>query len=341
MPRVATTTRAKRTKAEVQQEFEAIREEVAEAREAATPKAEESARVKEAEVRQAVADVTVERVVQRIAQLSLEVSKALGSVSEQLVQEVSQLDAVRKAIALERQELERLHRIDVAATSLDQLVQDWEAVKARFEADVALKRAAWDEEAKQRERARKEEEESLKKQRQREVEEYEYKKALERKKEQDAYDEELRLKEKKNAERQETLEKRWKEREAALATQELEHGRLAAEVQEFPARLEKETREAVADAVKAARQGFEQQLALLRKDAEAEKRVSELQVRTLEETVARQMAQVEALQKQLDEAKRQVQEIAVKAIEGASGARALAHVNQIAIEQAKQRGTQG
>jgi len=37
----------------------------------------------------------------------------------------------------------------------------------------------------------------------------------------------------------------------------------------------------------------------------------------------------------VDEAKQQVQDIAVKAIEGASGAKALAHINQIAMEQAK------
>jgi len=43
----------------------------------------------------------------------------------------------------------------------------------------------------------------------------------------------------------------------------------------------------------------------------------------------------------LEEAKRQVQDIAVKAIEGASGAKALSHVNQIAIEQAKTRLPQG
>jgi hypothetical protein len=53
--------------------------------------------------------------------------------------------------------------------------------------------------------------------------------------------------------------------------------------------------------------------------------------------MAQQTAQIASLQKQLDEAKRQVQEIAVKAVEGASGARALAHVNQIAMEQAKNR----
>jgi hypothetical protein len=57
----------------------------------------------------------------------------------------------------------------------------------------------------------------------------------------------------------------------------------------------------------------------------------------LEHTVARQSAEIEILHKQLEDAKRQVQDIAVKAIEGASGAKALSHVNQIAIEQAKTR----
>ena len=46
------------------------------------------------------------------------------------------------------------------------------------------------------------------------------------------------------------------------------------------------------------------------------------------------------MQKQLDEAKRQVQEIALRAIEGASGAKTLTHINEIAMEQAKHRGPQ-
>jgi len=41
------------------------------------------------------------------------------------------------------------------------------------------------------------------------------------------------------------------------------------------------------------------------------------------------------LEKQLAGARLQVQDISVKAIEGASGARALAHINRIAMEQAK------
>ena len=60
-------------------------------------------------------------------------------------------------------------------------------------------------------------------------------------------------------------------------------------------------------------------------------------MKTLEETLARNAAQIAALEKQLADAKQQVQDIAVKAIEGASGARALSHINQIAMEQAKNR----
>ena len=80
---------------------------------------------------------------------------------------------------------------------------------------------------------------------------------------------------------------------------------------------------------------------LMTKEREADRRLSDLQIQTLEANMTRQMAQSAALQKQIDEAKQQVQDIAVKAIEGASGARALSHVNQIAMEQAKTRSTLG
>ena len=76
---------------------------------------------------------------------------------------------------------------------------------------------------------------------------------------------------------------------------------------------------------------------MLKKDAETEKRLATMQVNSLEESVARQQAQIAALEKQLADAKQQVQDIAVKAIEGASGAKALSHINQIAMEQAKNR----
>jgi hypothetical protein len=340
MPKItakAAPARSRKPKAEVQQEFETLVREVDDAREAADLKRAEAEKQREAEVRQAVEGVTVESVAARLSGMGFEITRALAGISEQLMQEVNRLQAVRDAVELERAELTRLHKIDVAATALDYLVQDYRAQSEKLEAEIAAARAEWEQESRTAERERKEQEEALRKQRQREIDDYEYKKQLERKKAQDKYDEDMRLLEKKNAERQEALEKKWAEREAALKVREQDLDRLRKEVEEFPAKLRQETERTTADAERAVAARFEQQILVLKKDAETERRVAELQISALQATAARQTDTIAALQKQLDEAKQQVQDIAVKAIEGASGSRALAHVNQIAIEQAKNR----
>jgi len=129
--------RGRRTKAEVQQEFGDIQEQAEAARESADAKAEESARLRDAEIRQCVDGVTVEGVVQKISGLGLEVSKALAEISERLTREVQLLASTREAVALEQKELERLHKIDVAATALDQMVQDYARQKQQLETEIA------------------------------------------------------------------------------------------------------------------------------------------------------------------------------------------------------------
>jgi hypothetical protein len=329
--------RAKRTKTEIQREFDQIQEQSADAREAADPKIEEASRRHEIEVREAVEGVTVESAVQRISGLGVEISKALSGLSGKLTEEVQLLASIREAVGLERNELDRLHKIDVAATALDQLVQDYARQKQELETEIATRRAAWEEEASRVDRERREQEEALRKQRQREAEDFDYKKTQERKKAQDKYEEELRLQEKKNQERQQELEKSWQMRETALKEREEELARLRRESEAFPRRLEDEANAAAERARRESEARLQQEILVMKKDAEAEKRFGELLVKTFEENVAHQQAQIAALEKQLADAKQQVQDIAVKAIEGASGARALSHINQIAMEQAKNR----
>ena len=336
MPRIA-PVRAKRSKPEIQKEFAKIATESDDEKSVVNPKSEEMTRAREAEIRQSVQGISVDGVVQKLSGIGLEVSKALSDLSEKLVQEVDQLAAVREAVTLETKELERLHKIDVAATALDQLIQDYRTQQSQLEGEIAAQRAAWEREEEERAAREKELEDGLKKQRLRETEEYEYKKTIERKKAQDKYDEDMRLLEKKNKERQEALEKDWRQRETAIKQNEEEWARLRKEVDEFPVRLKREVDKAAADAARSAQESVEREIVLIKKDADAEKRMAALQIQSLENAVARQSAEIEILHKQLDEAKRQVQDIAVKAIEGASGAKALSHVNQIAIEQAKTR----
>ena len=80
-----------------------------------------------------------------------------------------------------------------------------------------------------------------------------------------------------------------------------------------------------------------QDMLIAQKDWETEKKVAALQIKNLEDAVLRQMSQIEHMQGRLEDSKKQVQDIAVRAIDGASGARALSHVSQIAMEQAKPR----
>ncbi|MDE2180337.1 MAG: hypothetical protein KGJ40_05755 [candidate division NC10 bacterium] len=87
-------------------------------------------------------------------------------------------------------------------------------------------------------------------------------------------------------------------REAELKEKEAAFARLSKEVEEFPGRLQREVQQG--NHIEAAH--------VYRVGREA-----------------------------TEEMKRQVQEIAVKAIEGASGAKVLAHIEQIVMEQAKTR----
>ena len=94
--------RGKRTKAEVQKEFEEIQDQVEAAREMADEKSEEVARLREAEIRQAAGLITIESVVQKTSELGLEIGKGLAGISEQLTEQVKLLATVREAVVLER-----------------------------------------------------------------------------------------------------------------------------------------------------------------------------------------------------------------------------------------------
>lgn len=336
-----TPSRKKLSRSEADKEFDSLVREEGKNKETSNPKTDELDRLRSQEIRQAVEGISANAVVQKISGMGLEISKSLSELSGKLVAEVEKLTTIREAVALEQKELERLHKIDIVATSLDNMLQDYQSEKDKLESEIASQRAAWEEEEVTQTRDQKDFEDNLKKQRQREAEEFEYKKALERKKAQDKYDEEIRLLEKKDKEKQEALEKSWQQRETILKEREVEWAQLKKEAEDFPTRLKKEVDAAVAAALKNAEQRFEQQMTLLKKDSDSEKRIAELQIHALKDAVERQAAEMAKLQTQLEEAKKQVQDIAVKAIEGASGAQALNQINKIAMEQAKTRAPQG
>lgn len=329
--------RTKRSKTEVEQEFSAIAEQVVHEKNSSSLKNEMLSQIQEAEVRAAVSEITVEVIAKKLSDLNVEISRTLSSLSEKMNGEVGLLRSLKEAVALESKELHRFHGIDIAATSIDQLVADYQEKKASFEKDLLNARQEWEKEREEKKQQETEYAETLKKTRSRETEDYEYKKVIERKKLQDRFDEECRLKEKQNREEEENLEKNWKERETVLKGREEEFAALKKEVEQFQGRLATECTRAAKEATKEAEAKYNQETERLKRDLLVEKQIGELKLKQQQESLVNQQTQMCSLQAQLDEAKRQVQDIAVKAIEGASGAKALSQINQIAMEQAKNR----
>jgi colicin import membrane protein len=331
------SARSKRSKVEVEEEFSQLAAAIADEKKFGSPKLDAATQIHEDDIRAAVSEITVEIISRKLSDLNLEISRTLSSLSEKLIYEVNLLKSLKEAVALESKELQRIHGVDIAATNIDVLVDEYSERKKILEAEIIQTREAWEKEKIEKELKEKEDAEILKKSRTRENEDYEYRKVLERKKFQDRFEEECRLKEKENRERQETLEKNWNDREAAIKVKEEEFAALKKEVEQFPNRLSSECAKVAKETSKEVEAKFSQEIANLKRDLIVEKQMSELKIKQLQESLATQQNQMSIWQTQLEEAKRQAQDVVVKALEGAAGAHALAHVNQIALEQAKNR----
>jgi hypothetical protein len=289
---------------------------------------------------------TVESIIKGLADLNIYVGKALNDLSRELTAEAEKLAEIRGAIAIETGHLEELHDIQLAADTLALLIKEHAEKKAAFEAEreseenefnfqIAEKKTDWKKEQEAYAAALKENEARLRKEREREKEEYEYSLALARKKEKDGYEAARTAQMKALEEERAKQEQELGAREASVKSQEVELADLRAKVAAFPGELAASIERAGKEAASKAEGQQRLEAQLLAKEVDGDRRVAQMKAGALEEVVAKQAAQIEALTRKLDEANAKVEEIAVKAIEGASNARALSTINEIAMEQAK------
>ena len=291
----------------------------------------EKEKTEKKDIVETAAQNSVEKIVKELAELKLAMAKSLDSVEEQLIGEFKKLNNTRRAIDIEQKNLEDIHEIRAEADSLAALLLAQKEKKQAFEAEMEQKREvfeetmadaklAWKKEQDELERDRKEREEGIKKTRQREEEEYAYNLQLERKKDQDAYAEKKTTQEKELEEQRLKLEKSWAERETALAAREQELASLRQQVDAFPQELQ----QAVATAEQAITEKLEfkysYEAQMLAKETEGEKKLSQQIIASLQAKIKEQDEQIRQLAQKANEAGLQVQNIAVKAIEGASAA---------------------
>ena len=289
---------------------------------------------------------TLDGIIETLSMLRPGFGDAVSELSAKLLAEASKLTELRHNVEEEMQQLESLHGLTVADETLNQLIQDYieksttfetEAKQQQeaFEQEMMEKKKAWHKEQQEHARFINERHETTQKTEQREAAEYKYELERQRKLDNDTYEQEQEKLRKALEEFEETKKREWAGREKQIGGQEQEFAELQAKVEKFPKELENAVKKAKEEGTAMAHRQTQMKADLREKETEGEHRVYELKIQALEDTIANQQQQIQGLSTQLNAAIKQVQDLAVKAIEGASSAGSLRAVKEVALEQAK------
>ena len=284
-----------------------------------------------------VADaLTTDGIICEISALKAEVGKVLTTLSDRLEQEAGRYEAVKRAIAEKEKELAEIYEIQKVASSLSALIEAQNQKKEEFETDMATRKEAlareidetrqdWQKEKTLRTAELKELEAVEAKKRLRDKEEFEYNLQRERQAARDAFEkekvgfeEEKLLMEREIAQRREIAERELAVREQGIARQEQELSDLRAQVAAFPKELETSVTREIKQAVERVKSEAETKVTLAAKESEGERNVYEARIFALESKVKEQTELVARLTAQTEKAYTQVQDIAVKAVEGSA-----------------------
>ncbi len=278
--------------------------------------------------------------------LQLGFGAAVSELSEKLATEAAKLGEIRSAVTAEVTDLQILHNLEVDEDTFAELIENYQTSSKTFgeelrrrqeaaEIEVQTLTKAWNKEQEQNGIAVKERIELDRKNSQREVQEYKYNLELARKLDREQYEQQQAALYYELAETKEVQAKAWSERELGLAERE----KLFHEAKEKVAAFAQDKEKAI-DKAKGEGKGIATYQAKIKsdlyaKEVEGQKRFYEGRIESLEDTIANQGERINSLSKQLESALKQVQDLAVKAIEGSANANSYQTLKEITLEQAK------
>ena len=289
-----------------------------------------------------VADtVSSDTIGNQIASLRTEIGKSLNGLADRLEQETAKYVQVQAAVQAAEAELREIYDIQKAAASLVALLESQKRERDTFEKEMAAQREqlegeiethrdVFDDEVKtQREQWKKEkadfdastkERNSLEeKRRQREQEEWKYNFVREKQAAEEQRQTELARLDREIHLKKEQLEKVLSDREQAVAAAEAELQSLRLRAESFPSALEQSVARAVEESTERLERERRYALDLLQKEFDGERNVLKSRIESLQHAVDKQTEQIAKLSQQLEHSYVQVQNIAMKAIEGSSG----------------------
>jgi hypothetical protein len=316
-------------------------------------------KIEEKHVKEAVetADaLSLDAIAREIGNLKSEIGAMLLRLSDRLEDEARKYAQLKRAVESKEKELCEIHEIEHSAASLDALLELQERKRGEFEAEMARQkdslreemertRELWAEEKTSHDLEVKERDTAEKKKREREAEEYKYQFEREKQLAREKFEDEKARMERDLVAKREATEKELAEREFSIAEREkilaeAEKGlqQLRARVAAFPGEQDSAVQKAaqsVTERLKAEAKTAEE---LLRREFTGEKNVLLSKIESLQQTVKEQAQQVNKISAQLEKSYGQVQDIAVKAIEGSAVMKGLAGAFSSSREEGRQKG---
>ena len=298
------------------------------------------------EVVQVAESLSSEGVAKEISTLKVETGKMLAQISDRLDEEINKFKAIQNAVSLKEKELQELYEIEKSSMTLAALIESQNQKRQAFESEMGTKKDALSQEIEtlrteaEKEKADyeatiKERDLAERKRRDREKEEYDYAFKREQKLTKDKFEDEKAKLEKEIQIKKEQMESDLKSREKVIIEREEELNELRKKVGSFPKELEAAVAKAVKEITERLTLDAKNKEELQKKEFLGDKNVLLTRIESLEKTAKEQSERIIKFNQQLEKAYQQVQDIALKTIEGTSSVKALANLQQWLGEQTK------
>jgi hypothetical protein len=257
-------------------------------------------------------------------------------------------DDVKKAVVLREKELREVYEIQKNASSLAALIEAQQQRQADFDLQMAEKketleneieetRANWEKEKTSYLKEKAEQEAADKKQRDRVREEFKYAFDREQQFTREHFEHEKAKMERDLALRREQLEQELHDRERTVVEREAEYQQLTTRAAAFPAELDESVKKAVAEVTERLRTQAKMEIELLKKEYAGERNVLSTRIEALEKALEEQSVRAAVLSQQVEKAYAQVQDVAVKAIDGSAHLKSLSSLQQMVAEQVRKQ----
>lgn len=274
-----------------------------------------------------VSKLDVVSVVSQIGSLQVDVQNTLANLSATITGKLGEVDNINKAIAAKKAEIQELYQIDVEAVRLDDIKSQREAEEDE-----------WNLENSRREDEQLELSQNRSKVWKREDEEHNYAVKIRNQRADEEYQDTLAKNQRSEVIRQQTLERRWQDREDILKVQEQEVAKLKETVTGIDARIKQEVGAAEAIVGNRLKRDYEQNLNMLKKDMETATILHKGQVTSLEHTISNLVDQLDGLRGQLETSRQDAKEVTTQALQAASDKVASVAVQKMAETQNQNSG---